>query len=184
MTVSKSVEEVETIASFLKDPCISNDLKEVCFRLMESPYVGKLTRKTPISALFEVCEEYKKYSDLYDEVFCGRIKYFLKGIMDDALPIFNPERVHEGSTLAAYVGPQTLNGQVVEKFAECESLKEEIRRIMIQINGNRMLTTAFNTKNKVVSMIVDTINQQSGNVFLNFLNAIASRRVDLIRVKH
>lgn len=181
MTVSKYLGEAQTIASFLKDPDISNDLKEVCFRLLENPYIGKLTRRTPISALFEICEEYKKYSDLYDEVFCGKIKYYLKGLMDDAMPIFNHNRIGDSCTLEAYIGPHTLNGQVVEKFAACESLKEDIRRIMIQINGNRMLTTIFNKNNKVVSMIVDSVTQQSGNVFLNFLNAIASRRVDLIR---
>lgn len=181
MTVSKYLDEAQTIASFLKDPNISNEQKEIFFRLLENPYIGKLTRKTPISALFGICEEYKKYADLYDEIFCGKIKYYLKGLMDDAMPIFNHERVNSNSTLEAYVGPHTLNGQVVEKFAACEPLKEEIRRIMIQINGNRILTTIFNKNNKVVSMIVDSITQQSANVFLNFLNAIASRRVDLIR---
>lgn len=171
----------KTIIKFLKDPEISSDLKDVCFRLVTNPFIRNLLKKTPASAIFEICQEYKKHPDLYDDIFNGRIQFFLKGVMNEALPLFNYKKADSDSNLKEFIGPSTLTGQVVEKFSNCSAGQNNIMRIMVKMQGDKLLTTAFNSENKVVSMLIDQEAKCNDHIFVNFLKNLSNQRIDFIR---
>lgn len=171
-----------TIVKILQDPEISADLKILCFRLSENPVVEKLLEQTPISGIFEICEEYRKHIDLYDDVFNGRIKYLSKGPIRRIVPIFNHSDLTQDCNLKKFFGPRTLIGQIVEKFVACGAETNRIRRVMIQVNGNKLMTIGFDHDNKIVSMLVDVMNAQNAkDDFIKFLQVTANRRLELIR---
>lgn len=172
----------DDIYKFLQAPEVSTETKDLCFRLLLNPYVREVLKQTPISALFGICQEYKKHPDLYDEIFYGRIKFFAKGLMEDALPIFNYKEISHKSTLKNFIGPKTLPGQVVEKFADCGVTKNEIKRIRVKLKGSKLLTAAFNANHTIISMTVDPIEKDTTNDLIQLLNTLAEGMVDLIRV--
>lgn len=172
----------KTIIKFLKDPSISPELKDMCFRLVTNPFIRKLLKKTPASAIFEICREYKKNPDLYDDIFNGRIRFFLKGSMNESLPLFNYKKTNDECNLKEFIGPSTLTGQVVEKFIACDALNKKIIRIMVKMQGDKLLTTAFDSNNKVVSMLIDQEAKSEGKIFINFLKSLANQRIDFIRI--
>lgn len=175
-------ESTGVILKFLNDPQISPELKAICFRLTSHQYIEKLLEQTPASAIFWICEEYRKHPDLYDDIFNGKIKFFRKGAMDKAVPLFNEKIIEDHSSLKNLFEPDKLIRQVVEKFVTFETGSNQIRRIAVEVNGNKMLTVAFNSEKKIVSMLIDYINaKQRTNAFMKFLNDSAKKRIDLIR---
>lgn len=52
----------------------------------------------------------------------------------------------------------------------------------MEVSGNKMLTVAFNSEKKIVSMLVDYVNAKNKtDAFMKFLNDSAKKRIDLIR---
>lgn len=171
-----------TIVKILQDPDISADLKILCFRLSENPIVEQLLEQTPINGIFEICEEYRKHIDLYDDVFNGKIKYLSKGPIRRIVPVFNHTDITQDCNLRKFFGPRTLIGQIVEKFVACGAESNRVRRIMIQANGNKLTTIGFDHDNKIVSMIVDVMNPHNArDAFAKFLKVTANRRLEIIR---
>lgn len=177
-----SKESTGVILKFLSDPQISTELKSICFRLTSHQYIEKLLEQTPASAIFWICEEYRKHPDLYDDIFSGKIKFFRKGSMEKATPLFNENIVKSHSDLKNLFEPDKLIRQVVEKFVTFETGSNRIRRIAVEVSGNKMLTVAFNSEKKIVSMLIDYVNaKQKTDAFMKFLNDSAKKRIDLIR---
>lgn len=174
----------EVAIKFLENSQVNSEMKNAYCRLVKNPIIKELLKRTPINSLFEVFREYMKYADLYDDIFCGRIRFFSRGIMNDALPFFNHRKIDEGTTLEKLIGPETLNGQVVETFVACDYLHHEIRRIMVKLQNNKMLTTAFNSKNSIVSIFVEPLANGQKKLFVNFLKAFSGQRIDLIRLRY
>ncbi len=180
---SGSIEEPPALVlKFLNDPTLNSEVKSICFRLSCHKFIQKLLEKTPATAIFRICEEYKKHPDLYDEIFSGKLKFFLKGSMNNAEPFMNTQKINQIATLQGLFEPDTLIRQVVDKFESFEFAADRIKRIAIEINGDKMLTVAFNEERKIVSLFEDYIKiKGKQNAFLNFINRSTKKRVDFIR---
>lgn len=173
----------EAVLKILKDPKISHEIKDVCFKFLENPIVEEMARKTPISSLFEICQECIKHPDIYEDIFSGRIKIFFKGLMENALPILNHKTVKEHDNLKTVLGPNTFVGEIVEKFIICDINQNIVKRMTVKVNEDKILTAAFNSQNKMISMLVDPIeNEFKKNKFMDFVNSTENKRIDLIRV--
>jgi hypothetical protein len=168
---------------FLKDPEVSPEIKDTCFKLLENPIIEYLVKKASVRTIFEVCEEYIKHTDWYDEIFNGKIKIFLKGLMNEALPIYNYLGIHNDYNLKMYLGPNTLIGEIVDKFVDCNALTNKINRITMKIKNNKVLTAGFDSKNEVKVMVIDFIDilEEEGPL-LKLLNLTPHKRIDLIRI--
>lgn len=175
--------DIKTILSILKELKISPELKRLCFRLYKNTYIKKLVDNAPINTLLEVCEEYKKYPDLYDEIFSGRVHFFLDGARKQTKPLFSPSGIKTDSHLKMFFGTNTLTGEIIEKFVTCTVENTEIKRVTIKLKEDKILTAGFNTENRMVSMIVDFLSPKHENdIILNFLNFKKKHRMDLIRI--
>lgn len=175
-------EPAEIVLKFLKDPSLSPEVKAICYRLSTHKFIERLLEKTPATTIFRICEEYKRHPDLYDDAFSGKIKFYLQGTMSHAEPIMDAKKLAEISSIQSLFEPETLIRQVVDKFVSFEYASERIKRIAIEINGNKMLTVAFNSEKKIVSLFEDFIKKtHKKNAFLNFINRSAKKRIDIIR---
>lgn len=173
-----------TIIKFLRDPEVDSELKDICFKLLENPFIESLLEKTPIQVIFEICEEYMKHPIWYDDIFNGEIKIFLNGLTDEALPIFKYIGIQGNCDLKMFFGPNTLIGEIIEKFIACDALNNKIRRITIQIKDSKLLTAGLNSENTVKAMIVDFIDivAEEDNPIIKLLKIAPHKRIDLIRV--
>lgn len=182
MLTSGPIKSPRVIIKFLKDPEISPEIKKVCIRLLRHPFLSQLFEKTPVSVIFEICTEYNKHPEIYDDIFSGKIKLYSDS-MEKALPIVNYKELKNNCGIQTLFEPHTLIGQVVEKFAVCESEYRQIKRIAVKIKKNKMMTAAFNAENKIVSMIVDFVTAQSkGNELTKFVKTTDKKRIDLVKV--
>lgn len=176
--------KTETIMKFLSDPEVSSEIKDTCFKLLQNPLIENLIKKASVHTIFEVCEEYIKHVNLYDEIFSGKIKIFLKGLMNEALPIYNFLGIPNDYTLKMYLGPNTLIGEIVNKFVDCNVLNNKINRITMKIKNNKLLTAGFDSKNEVKIMVVDFIDiLEEQDPLLKLLNLTPHKRIDLIRIQ-
>lgn len=183
MLVSGPIKSPKVIIKFLKDPSISPDIKEICIRLLRNPFLSQLFEKTPVSVIFEICNEYSKHPEIYDDIFSGKIKLFVKGQTEKALPVIEYDNMAGDENIQKFFKPNTLVGQVVEKFAVCPTEYKEIKRIAVKLKENKVMTAAFNSDNKIVSMLVDFLSKNhKENALANFLDSKKTQRVDLVKI--
>ncbi len=181
MLASGPVKSPKVIIEFLKDPKVSPDIKQVCIRLLRNPFLSQLFEKTTFEVIFEICNEYKKHPDIYDDIFSGKIKMRLTS-MDTALPIIDCKEIEKDCSIKSLFEPNTLIGQIVEKFAVSKTEYSQIKKIAVKIKENKMMTATFNSENRIVSMLVDFVSPKNkGNAIVNFLRTRNHKRVDLIR---
>lgn len=169
------------LAKFLKDSEVSSEIKDICYKLSENPYVDRLIENTPISSIFEACEEYKKHMSLYDDVLNGKIRIFIKEVLESALPIYSFMKVPKDSNLKILFGPNTLAGGIVEKFIICDAASNKIKRIAIETKNNKLLTVGYDSKNKVKTMLIEYPEVGIYDPLTTFLHITHNKRLDLIR---
>lgn len=169
------------VLRILNDPTISPEIKATYFRLCSHKIMEKLLEKTPISAIFWICEEYRKHPDIYDEVLSGNVKFYLKGSMQEAKPLIDAAEINEFTGLESLFNPNSLIRQAVDKFSSFGLPADRIKRIAIEVNGNKMLTVAFNSEKRIISMLEDYIKKSHRNhSFLKFICRSAKKRIDFI----
>ena len=167
---------------FLSDPRITPELKMLCFRLSTNPYLTNLIEKTPVCEVFEICEEYKKNPNLYDEIFSGNIKLLFYNSDNEPSPIVTPDKLSKASNLQMFFGNNTLAGEIVEKFIACDVTSTRINRITVKIREDKIYTAGFSPSNKLVSLIVDLLSEKhEAEIIPNFLKQTNSKRIDIIR---
>ena len=173
----------DSLSRLLKDPEVKQEIKEACFKFMENPILEQKITKTPANCLFAICHEYNKYPDIYDDIISGKIKFFLKGLMENALPVLHHKKVKEHEDLNKIFGPNSILNGVIERFAICDFGGNIVRRITVRVKKNEMMTAAFNAQNQIISMLIDTIeNKPNRNDFLDLINSTENKRIDLLRI--
>lgn len=179
---TQEAEIPEIVAKFLKDAEISVDLKSYCYRLAQNKNILHLLRKTQVSTLFWICEEYKKNPDIYDDIFSGKIKVYIKGSDTKAQALFY-SCYAECESLGEIFSQSHIIRQVADKFSNCKSNANNIRRITIKANNDKIITVGFNCEKEVVSMLVDYINiKNKSSKFLEGLISTNEKRMDFIRI--
>lgn len=182
MSNNSYVDRPETIKKFLKDPEVSDEIKEMCFKLIENPLIAHLVEKAPVNVIFEICGEYKKHMAWYDDIFSGKIKIYLKGLMNEALPLYSYIGIQNDYNLKMFFGSKTLTGEIVEKFAACDAQNNKINRITVRIKDNKLLTAGFDSRKEIKAMVVDFIDFLEEGSLVKLLNNTPHKRVDFIRL--
>ncbi len=185
MFATSSPSEIpDIVMKFIEDPQVSPDLKAVCFRLASHKFMQKMLENTPVSAIFWICEEYKKHPDLYDDIFNGKIKFYQDGKTQKFLPVFDRNNINNSSNLKNLFDTDALTRQIVEKFVTFDQQVSNVRRIAVEVNGDKMVTVAFNSEKKIISMFIDFVNSGKfqKSAFLNYLCKDGKKRIDFIRV--
>lgn len=153
-------------------------LKEVLLRFAENPYVEKSLERTPITDMITICKQYEENPDLYDDVFNGKVKYFLNGLQDEPLPIF--DNTKSVGNIKELLSPDAMLGKLTKIFDAFDFKKEEIKKVSLQIKNDALYSASFDSKNNVIATFTLPINDGKGILF-KMLNAATDKRLDIIR---
>jgi len=172
----------ENILKIINDPDVSQEIKDICFKLLKNPVLEQKLKKTSVSSFFNICDEYHKYPEIYDDVISDRIKFFTKDYIENTLPILHHRKIIEHEELQRIFGPNTILGGIIERFAICDRGGTIIKRIIVRVKRKEMMTAAFNAKNQLISIIIDQIKSHSyRNDFLDLINSTGNKSIDLLR---
>ena len=172
----------DNVFKIINDPDVSHEIKDICFKFLGNPILEQKLDKTSLSSFVNICSEYHKYPDIYDDIIGDRIKFFAKDFMENALPVLHHRRINEHEELYKIFGPTTILGGIIERFASCDYKGNIIKRIIVRVKRKEMMTAAFNAKNQLISIIIDQIKKNSySNDFLDLINSTGNKRLDLLR---
>lgn len=181
--ISSRYSTYKILNKFLYDCKVTPEQKMLYFRLVKNPHLEALINNTRISEFFEILEEYRKHPNLYDEIFNGKVKLFIKDGKEKSFAIFDHKKIKPKSSLKMYLSPNTLMGEVVERFTTCNIADNIIKRVSINLYEEELITSGFNHNNKLVNMVIDLITGKiEESIIINFLRMTKNQRIDLVRL--
>lgn len=159
---------------------VNTSAKDLLQRFARNPEVKDLLERTPPEDILTICEAYKKSPTVYDDAFNGKIKFFLDGLQDEALPVFNNEK-KDTNLKKLLLSPNSLVDQTVKLFDSYQDMTTKTKRIYLtMINKDEIQFLLVDSKDKAVlefTRQTDKVNE----VFLRMIKASDNKSLELIR---
>lgn len=159
---------------------VNTSAKDLLKRFARNPEVKTLLERTPKADILTICEAYKKSPTVYDDAFNGKIKFFLEGLQDKALPVFNNEKKNT-NLKKILLSPNSLVDQTVKLFGNYEDMSIKTKRIYLtMLNKDEIKFLLVDSKDKTVlefTRQTDKVNE----VFLRMIKASDNKSLELIR---
>ena len=157
-------------------------VKKAFIDFTKNDSVYRFFSKENASDIGDLCLEYMSSPRLYDDVFAGKIKYKPGDLVDEPIPVFNPEMSVSG--IKQFLGENSLLGKIVRIFDAVDGENNLIKRISMKMKGKTLETVTYDAKNKAVdefSLVLKNEDAIKDDIFIRMLNASGEKRVDLYR---
>lgn len=175
-----AMSEISLIAPILKNNKISTFFKESYINATRTPFVRNLFERAPEKDVLQITSRYNRTPALYDDLFNGKIKIFLKGLSDKANPVFNENAIKPENFKSMVTSKTSLIGEIINLFDGLDKDQKTINKISIQLKDKRMHLMTFGFDHKAIDEFDIKVLDEK-NPILNALKYSEDKRVDLYR---
>lgn len=159
---------------------VNTSAKDLLQRFARNPEVKTLLERTPKADILTICEAYKKSPTVYDDAFNGKIKFFLEGLQDKPLPVFNKEK-KDTNLKKLLLSTNSLVDQTVKLFGSYQDMTTKTKRIYLtMINKDEVHFLLVDSKDKAILEFTKQTCRVN-EVFLRMIKASDNKSLELIR---
>jgi hypothetical protein len=148
-------------------------------RIAENPYVEKILDRTPLRDMIKISKKYQNNPELYDDLLNGKLKFALKGLVDEPQPVFDDKKAE---SLKDILDPKSLMGTVIQLFEAYGSKINPTQRVLLTLDENILRTKVYAKNGQVMMQASCPVkNENQNGIIFRMIKAANDKMIELIR---
>lgn len=148
--------------------------KEMLSEFAKNPGVKRLLDKRPLEDLHEISGLYMGNPELYDDVFSGKVKFFLDRVQMESLPIYDKDK--KTNSIKKLLLRKSLVGRIIRLL---QLAPRSTKKLSIEQRGKYLHADIFDSKDKKIKEFERLYEDETG-ILTKMIKASDDEKVEII----